>query len=346
MSRRFRRFLFYSAVAIFILVTPPVVLYALGYSFDFQKWQVVTAGGIYLKSTPSAAQITLEDKDAGLTNRLISRLSPRNYNVVVSKDGYFAWQKKLEVRPQLVTEARNIFLFPKQVNPGLVAQNATSALSYFLLTDSEKENQSQAQLIASSTAGWFLNNDQIFYISEINFNLYQQSLNGSNNQQISQEPLPASHYQIFTNNGARFLILSDIGNFYYLDKTNGVFQPIAQGIKGVELATDNKKFLYWSANEIWVYFLDKILIQPYRQVGEKELITRYAQKISQAIFYPNNEYIAFVVGDQIKITELDGRDQRNTIDLILVPSPQIFFDQNNNYFYYLTNNLIFRLGLE
>lgn len=346
MSRRFRRFLFYSAVAIFILVTPPVVLYAFGYSFDFQKWQVVAAGGIYLKSTPNGAKISLDGKSAGQTARLITRLLPRNYNVIVTKDGYFAWQKKLEVQPQLVTEARNIFLFPKQVNPELVAQNATTTVSNFLRTDSEKENQIQAQLIASSTVGWLLNNDQIFYISEINFNLYQQSLNGSNNQQLSQEPLPASQYQIFTNNGARFLILSNTGSLYYLDKTDGVFQPIAQEVKGAQLAGDNKKFLYWSNNEIWVYFLDENLIQPYRKAGEKELITRYAQKISQAIFYPNNEYIAFVVGDQIKMTELDGRDQRNTVDFIQAPTPQIYFDQQNGYLYYLTENQIFRVTLE
>ena len=131
MSRRFRRFLFYSAVAIFILVTPPVVLYAFGYSFDFQKWHVVAAGGLYLKSTPSAAQITLDGENAGLTTRLITRLLPRNYNVIVTKDGYFAWQKKMEVRPQLVTEARNIFLFPIQVSSELVAQNATTTVSNF-----------------------------------------------------------------------------------------------------------------------------------------------------------------------------------------------------------------------
>jgi hypothetical protein len=306
----------------------------------------VAAGGLYLKSTPSAAQITLDGENAGLTTRLITRLLPRNYNVIVTKDGYFAWQKKMEVRPQLVTEARNIFLFPIQVSSELVAQNATTTVSNFLRTDSEKQNQNQAQLIASSTAGWLLNNDQIFYISEINFNLYQQSLNGSNNQQLSQEPLPASHYQILTNNGAHFLILSDTGSLYYLDRTDGVFQPIAQEVKDAELATDNKKILYWSDNEIWVYFLDEILIQPYRQAGEKELITRYAQKISQAIFYPNNEYIAFVVGDQIKITELDGRDQRNTVDFIQAPTPQIYFNQQNGYFYFLTQNQIFRLSLD
>lgn len=227
-----------------------------------------------------------------------------------------------------------------------MAANATSGLENFLRTDEEKNNQRQAQLIASSTAGWFLNNEQIFYVSEINFNLYQQDLNKSNKQQLSENPLPASDYKIMTGNGTRFLLLSKEGSLYYLDKSNGVFQPIAQKIKGATVAADNKKLLYWSDNEIWCYFLEEILVQPYRQPGEKELITRYAQKISQAIFYPNNEYLAFVVGDQIKIAELDGRDQRNTVDLIQVANPQIYFNQGNNYFYYLTNNQIFRLKLE
>lgn len=112
MTRRFRRFLFYGLVVIFVLITPSVVLYAVGYSFDFQKWRVVAAGGIYLKSTPSGARISLEGKDAGSTARLIPRLLPRNYDIVVSKEGYYPWQKNLEVKPQLVSEAID-FSFPQ-----------------------------------------------------------------------------------------------------------------------------------------------------------------------------------------------------------------------------------------
>jgi hypothetical protein len=60
-----------------------------------------------------------------------------------------------------------------------------------------------------------------------------------------------------------------------------------------------------------VIYLEDILLQPYKKAGDKELVTRFAQNISQALFFPDNEHIAFVAGDQIKVIELDGRDQRN-----------------------------------
>ncbi len=326
MTRQTRRFIFYSFVVIFAVITPPTIFYAIGYSYNFQKHAIVQTGGIYLRSTPNASEITIEDKNKGTTPRLVSRLSPQTYNIIVFQNGYYPWQKTLEVAPKIVTEARNIFLFPQQIQPELVTENTTSALEDFLKTGEEKQNQIQAQKVASSTAGWLFKNGVIFYVSETDFVLYRENLNGQNKEQISKEPLPPNRYRLFTNDFYHFLALSDKGSLYYLNRENNIFKIISEEIKDAAVSGDNKKFLYWNDNEIWIYFLQDILIQPYKKADDKELITRYAQKITGVIFYPNNEYITFVVGDQIKVTELDGRDQRNTVDFIRAPNPQIYFD--------------------
>ncbi|MBU1102184.1 PEGA domain-containing protein [Patescibacteria group bacterium] len=346
MTRGTRRIIFYLFVVIFIILTPPTILYSVGYSYDFQKQAFVQMGGIYLKSSPSDAQILINGKDSSVTPRLISRLSPKIYNVSVVKDGFYPWQKNLEVSPTIVTEARNIFLFPKKIVPELVSTDATSTIQDFLMAPEEKKNLLQAQKIASSTAGWLWQNNSILFLSETDFILYQENLNGSGKSQISKEALSPAKYKIFTNDSRRFLALSAIGELYYLDAGNGIFEPIAKGIKNAVFSGDNKKFVYWADNEIWVSYIEDLLIQPYKKAGDKELITRYAQKISQAIFYPDNEHIAFVVGEQIKVIELDGRDQRNTVDLVRAPNPQIYFDQKNGYLYYLTETSIFKLKIE
>lgn len=346
MTRRTRRFIFYGFVAIFIIITPPTILYAVGYTYNWQKQTLVQAGGIYLKSTPAAASITLNGKENGDTPRLVSRLAPDTYGVTVSQDTYYSWQKKLEVLPQLVTEARNIRLFPKKIEPELMATNSTSTLADFLKTDQEKQNDKLASQTASSTAGWILKNDFIFFISKIGFSLYREDINGNGVTQISKGPLVSGHYRLFTNDGRYFAALSDNGDLFLLNQDTGFFGLIAKEIKDAAVSSDNKKILYWNSNEIWVYFLQEILIQPYKKTGDKELITRFAQKISQAIFYPDNEYVAFVVGDQLKITELDDRDQRNTVDFLQTNNPQIYFDQGKNYLYYLSQNQIFRIGLK
>ena len=345
MSRTTRRLIFYGFVAVFIIITPLIILFAIGYTYDFRTHKIVQTGGIYLKSTPSAAPITLNGKSNGTTARLISRLAPGSYKISVTKDGYYSWQKTLAVAPKLVTEARNIYLFPQKVQPETTGTNVTTTIEYFLETDSEKQNDALAARTASTTAGWLRKDSSVYFVSPDNFMLYREDLDGANQTQISKSPLPSETYRVFTNDGRAFAALSGKGYLYYLNPDTGLFDTLADEIKSAAISNDNKKILYWADNEIWVYYAQEILTQPYKTAGTKDLITRFAQKISQAIFYPDNEHIAFVVGNQIKITELDDRDSRNTVDLISAPSPQIYFDQNNDYLYYLSKNNIFRLKL-
>lgn len=341
-----RRILFYGFVAVFILTTPPTILYAMGYSFDWQKYALVQTGGLYLKSTPNGAQIAINGKNKNTTPRLVSHLRPSFYEITISKNDFYPWQKTLEVLPGLVTEARNIMLFPRQTKKELSADNATSTIEYYLNSPSEKQKEILAQNIASSTAGWLLKNDNIFYISKANFILYRTDLSGSVKEQISKEPLPPdSAYQLISSDGKIFTTLSSKGALAWLNNKTGIFETINNQIKTAEISSDNKRIVYSTDNEIWIFYLQDILIQPYKSAGDKELITRLAQKISQVIFYSDNEHLAFVVGDQIKIIELDGRDQRNTIDLIEAPQPKIYFDDKNNYLYYLTQNQLFRINL-
>jgi len=345
MTRTTRRLIFYIFVAVFVFTTPPTILYATGYSFDWDKKTVVQNGGIFLKSSPNNAQIIINGKIKGYTKKLVSRLTPQVYHVAISKDDFFTWEKSLEVLPGIVTEARSIFLFPKNINAELLARNVTSTIPDYLLSASEKQNQARAKEIASSTAGWFLKNDAVFYISLTNYALYRENLNGLTKEQISKDFLPAANYKIISSDGRQFLILAKNGDLYYINGTNGIFNKMAQEVKDAQFSGDNKKFLYLTNNEIWVHYLQEIQLQPYKKSGDKELITRYAQKIKQAIFYPDSEHVAFAVGDQIKATELDGRDKRNTVDLISAPSPQIYFTPESSYLYYLSEEQLFGIQL-
>lgn len=346
MTRTIRRLIFYGFVLLFIVATPPTILYAMGYSFDWTNKKLVQTGGLYLKSVPGGAQISVNGQPQKTTPRLISRLLPRSYNVSVAKDGYHSWQKNLPVEAELVSEARNIFLLPTNVSPELITQNATSTIADFLSSPEEKTRQQRAAKIASSTAGWLLNGDNLFYLPKNNPVLYRTDLTESIKDQISREALPLGKYQLLTNDGRRFLALSTGGDLYLMD-TDGVFEKIASQIKAAQLASDNKKVLWQTANEITILWLEEFLVQPYRQAGDKETIVRYfGQKISQALFYPDNEHVAFVAGNQIKIAELDGRDTRNTINWLSAKNPTLFFSSQDQKLYYLSEKSIFRITLK
>jgi hypothetical protein len=62
MSRRFRRFLFYLFVTIFLLIAPVIVLYAYGYKYDFERKKFIETGAFRIKTQPKRAKIYLNDK--------------------------------------------------------------------------------------------------------------------------------------------------------------------------------------------------------------------------------------------------------------------------------------------
>ena len=332
MNRIQRRLIFWLFVLIFLLGAPATIFYAIGYSYDWQNHKITQTGGLYFKSTPSNAEIFLDNKLIDTTAALISRLTPNDYKIKISKDGFYDWEKTLPVYPRLVTEARNVFLFPKKINPELINSNATSSIIYYLTDEAEKNRQSQAALTASTTAGWISKNQNLYFISKENYIFYSSDLNGTDKKQLGINPLPtATNYQIFNNNND-FLALTASGELYWLNRQDNNFLKIAANVKKAEFSSDSKKILYYNDNEIHVYFLEDI--------------TRQSQPINQATFYPNNEYIAYTTGDQIKIIELDDRDTRNTVDLLSAPAPEVHFNRDNNYFYYKTGIILYRFKLE
>jgi len=316
----------------------------MGYSFDWQKKVLVKTGGLYLKSSPANAKIIIDGKENKTTPRLISRLLPKTYKISIEKDNYFTWEKNLEIKPQLVEEARNILLFPKNLSPEKVATTSLS-IADFLRSTEEKNKIAQAANIASTTAGWLFYQDNLFLINATNYIFYRVDLSGYIREQISKEFLPKDNYRIIAHDN-QFMVIGQNNDLYLFNRNSALFEKIASQITNAIFSGDGKKIIYWNNNEVWIVYLEDILIQPYKKAGDKELITRHSQKISQVIFYPNNEYLAYVIGDQIKIIELDGRDKRNVIEFITAKNPQIYLSYQDGYFYYLTEEQLFRLKLE
>lgn len=328
MTRKTRRFIFYGLVLVFFFITPPTILYAVGYSFDWQNLAIKETGALFLSSQPAEAQIFLNGQSRKITPRLLAHLLPGNYQLTVSQEGFHSWQKNLEVQAGLVTEARNIFLFPNEPEIKLLATNVTSTPEFFLSDASTRKNQQQAQNIASTTAGWLLKNDQIFYLEKNTGFLWRTDLSGSIKEQLTNDALPRQNYSIKTVFGNRFLAQGQDGQLFYLQRGDS-WKKIADQITSTDFSTDEKKILWVNGKEIWVRWLDDALIQPYRSAGDQELIARFSLPITQAFFYPTNEHVSFTISGQIKIAELDGRDRRNIVDLFTAENPEIFLNPQN-----------------
>ena len=144
MTKRTRTILFYICVFLFILVTPFVVLYSQGYRIDLNPptggEKITKTGGFFLKIEPKQAEIYINEKlikktDFFFGSVLIENLLPKKYDVSIKKEGYQDWEKNLEVKENLVTEAKNIVLIPKNLNFQVLAEGIKNS---FLAPDERK----------------------------------------------------------------------------------------------------------------------------------------------------------------------------------------------------------------
>ena len=137
MKRNIRRIIFWLFALFFICLSILVALFAQGWRLDFNTLKIVKTGGIYIETYQSDAKIYVNDKfiesTGGLlaNHRLITELIPGNYNIFVYKEGYFPWNKTVEVKDGLVAEIANIFLFPLEPKKEKVAELPLQSVSEF-----------------------------------------------------------------------------------------------------------------------------------------------------------------------------------------------------------------------
>ncbi len=329
MTRRIRRLLLCSTILFFIVVAPSVLFYAWGYSFDWQKKKPVLTGGLYIKSIPKKAEIYLDNELREETPAFVKRVLPGNYQVKVTKDGFHPWQKKLRVESKLVTEAKNILLIPLKPKIETVQDKLSEDFS---LTKFFPKGKS----------------DDVFYVRKPGYILYRTDSTNSFQEQISLTSLPSGQeYEIFTSLNGKISVLSEKEQLYLLNPETKSFDLIDENVQGVQFSDDNKKLLYFTPREIWVYYLENVFSQPNKKAGQKELITRLSQKIKQALWYPEtNEHIIFTVGQTVKIIELDDRDYRNTYDLFELSVNQMIYRQTEKKLYFVQGEKLLRTSLE
>ena len=108
-----RAIAFYFSVLLFCVLLPIILSYALGYKIDYRHLKVYKTGILYISSRPSGASIFINGEiHPSLTPAQIEELKPGTYKVEAQKDGFYPWEKEMVVRPNMVTKADRIVLFP------------------------------------------------------------------------------------------------------------------------------------------------------------------------------------------------------------------------------------------
>lgn len=419
MTKKTRTILFFTCLFLFLLVAPLLIFYSQGYRFDLESKKLSQTGGLYLKATPKQSEIYIDGKlikktDFFFGSTLIENLLPQKYKITIKKDGYYPWEKDLEIKEKTVTEAKSVVLFHQ--NPDFKVLT-TGVENFWFLPNGKSILLKEGGALTDD--GWFLKiydeerNVKSYLIGEKD--IYQKgaellSLETLNNppeiylkigmkEQVKEFSLRYDRVPPILVEKATTTIPGNIITFerfnndiYYLDKYGFVFKadssftptvkinevafPVKQETeykieifqnyvflqegqisylfnpdsksfekffeptKNLKISSDNKKMVYFSDYEIWILFLDNIFDQPQRQAGEKLFLTRFSEKIGD-IFWLNENYLTFNVGNKLKIAEIDNRDKINIYDLGEFNNPAISFNPSTNEIYVLTEGKLY-----
>ena len=128
MTRKTRWILFYVAVVIFLLLSYVMVVYALGYKYDFVAWKFVQTGSFRVIMN-TGANVYINNDLAGGTSFLGNayskgRLLPRTYPVRLERDGYHAWEKKIAIAAGYFSDFPKIVLVPLELPREVVASDS------------------------------------------------------------------------------------------------------------------------------------------------------------------------------------------------------------------------------
>jgi len=122
-----RNILLTITILAFFLSAPLITLYTAGYRYNFKKNHLERVGFFETSTVPANATTLIDGNIVGKTPYVDTGIFPGNYELKLSKDGYHAYNSRIEVRSGIASLLLNVLLF-KDTNPELVNQSPANAI--------------------------------------------------------------------------------------------------------------------------------------------------------------------------------------------------------------------------
>lgn len=196
----------------FIILTPFIVLFVTGTRYDFTTHRFIKTGIIVADTDPKGATIYINNKEIGKSPKQIRFVDPGSYNLRIHKDGYFDWEKELQVRAQFVTYA----------NLGL---------KNLILFYSNPENAK----ISDAVLNFYAGSKRLIYLTADEINITAPSSTGN----VSQVALPQNIYaqgsaepKIIASNDENYFLIYSNNAYYILDAQNKSLTDVSNLLHG------------------------------------------------------------------------------------------------------------------
>jgi hypothetical protein len=275
-------------------LSPILLLYASGFRYNLKRNVIQKTSALAIDSNPDKAQIRLNGelyKDE--TNTRITTLLPQEYDVMVSKAGYFDWRRTVNLKASEAKFLNQIQLFKTNIIPTSIDTIPSNLKTGFATSTS---------LIRNSVAITLKPKPDFIELSGTSL---------IDDFETVLSTLPKTNYE-FIDTPFNWLGLKDTLNnilyLYHLDSNYSVDQKlIISDATGFDWHERNNQLVYYNKLELWI--LDLV-------TSKKTLITRVASGINNAKWHSSGAYIFYQNANKVKIIELVDVVDRQNYELI------------------------------
>jgi len=104
------------AVVFFFVAAFFIITYATGYKVDITN-KNISKTGIIVVEAESEANVEIDDKSLSNGKLVLRDLTPKNYSVKISRDGYHEWTRNIELLPGEAEIIDDAILFKSDIKP-------------------------------------------------------------------------------------------------------------------------------------------------------------------------------------------------------------------------------------
>lgn len=340
MRNSFRKFIFIIALLAFFVITPIIILYAIGYRPDFNNKSLKKVGMLIIESKPDKANVFINNKlGAEKTPYKIKNLMPGDYEIKISKDGFSGWSKKLSIRSKEVNWASHILLFFEKPK----IKNLTT-LAVSKITISEQKDKIAYSVTSGDNIGiWFLTLKTILNNEE------NQKIFPENEEELKKigdlNNIEFSDIK-FSPDGQKLLLASNKTEYILIDinQKNAIFLSdyFKENIENIKWDMNNNLVFFESNNNLYQFDIQAKSISKTPALN----ILDYALHANK-IFYLSKD----IKKNKIVLNEIDKNninDKKPKIisrlkfsnNFLIKASPRgylAYLDRENNKFYLYKN---------
>jgi len=316
LTKRKRRILFVVTLGGFVALSIATLFYSLGYRVG-PEWQIQKTGGVFIRANETGADVFVDGKKSKTTSLLTQTaltkyLTPRTYEIRVTKENFIAWQKLILVTPEIV-QARDVVLVPTQL-PARALGTTTPLYTHYTIkngTVSVHQNSTSSPLYQNVNKFWELPKSNTLLVFGNNKTFYTENRRSAG-----------------ATTSLEFLITP---SEYIPPEVPQTLMSLLLSKQNIIFSDDEQRVIFWDDHTIGSYWIGEEQKMPQWQQTRALGVFAIPTRIREVITYPRHEdYLIASMGNGIWMLEMDAVGGQNFIPLYQGANPQIVTKQGSS----------------